>query len=603
MSNQGRSPYLDLLRGQIDIARVPFSDRGSRILVFQDAGQTQLDIKLATRIPGLETGTPDFVQRRPLIRGLCFTDEAGRPLDFRVDASPEELRFKTKVGEFGLVFQDEHALAIGLPPQKSVGLRFKVSTDPLILALSGVEAGWKLPTTCTTNGESLHHEIQPEQDGWTMELVIRGGDDLTISLPVTRPETESPAPRPFSEYRSAARARWTAWFDRTPPVDAELQKKYAYAWWVIGSNLINPAGQISYEAVMPSKMKYVGVWLWDSAFHALALRHVDPVLARNQLRQMLRHQRPSGMLPDALTEDGPVFEIDHPFQAEVTKPPLFGWTALKLHEAAPDESFLRELYSPLARLIGWWSEMNDDDRDGLVQYNHPYSSGLDDSPLWDYGMPVESPDLNTYLCREMDSLAGIAEILGLQAEAIEWKERAQAIVARMIEDLWDEEEGIFRAVHEERPIPVATPFNLLPLWSGRLPQALQQRLLSHLANPGEFWCEYGLPTVARNDPHYDPERMWRGPAWANVNYFFIEALSQCGRTDLAGQLRDRTLRMILGDSEMSEYYNSTTGQPPSEADRMFAWTAAVFIELALAATAEAGRKNHPQDLTAVGPQR
>ena len=76
--------------------------------------------------------------------------------------------------------------------------------------------------------------------------------------------------------------------------------------------------------------------------------------------------------------------------------------------------------------------MNDDDVDGLVQYNHPYSSGLDDNPLWDDGMPVESPDLNTYLCVQMGSLAEIAEILGIEFEARMWRKRAAAIVRRMI---------------------------------------------------------------------------------------------------------------------------------------------------------------------------
>ena len=42
-----------------------------------------------------------------------------------------------------------------------------------------------------------------------------------------------------------------------------------------------------------------------------------------------------------------------------------------------------------------------------------------------------------------------------------------------------------------------------------------------------------LPTVARNDPAYNHEAMWRGPVWANINYFFIEALQKNGESDLA----------------------------------------------------------------------
>jgi len=37
--------------------------------------------------------------------------------------------------------------------------------------------------------------------------------------------------------------------------------------------------------------------------------------------------------------------------------------------------------------------------------------------LWDYGMPVEAPDLNTYLYIQMQSLGKMAHILGLASDA------------------------------------------------------------------------------------------------------------------------------------------------------------------------------------------
>ncbi|MGD8966238.1 MAG: hypothetical protein PVI07_01905 [Anaerolineae bacterium] len=66
----------------------------------------------------------------------------------------------------------------------------------------------------------------------------------------------------------------------------------------------------------------------------------------------------------------------------------------------------------LVRWNTWWFSMNDDDVGRLAQYNHLYLSSLDGSPLWDYGIPVESPDLNTYLCVQMGSLAMVVEALG-----------------------------------------------------------------------------------------------------------------------------------------------------------------------------------------------
>jgi glycogen debranching enzyme len=279
-------------------------------------------------------------------------------------------------------------------------------------------------------------------------------------------QTEVP---PFSSIGDSAEERWKNWFDQIPPVADTYVRTYTYAWWVMANNLVRPKGSIVYEAMMPSKVNYVGLWLWDSVMHALAFRHIDPELARNQIRAILEYQLPDGMLPDAVYDEGVVSEIDHPIYAEVTKPPILAWAALKLHETEPDLEFLKDIYVPLVRWNAWWFSMNDDDVDGLAQYNHPYSSGLDDSPLWDYGMPVESPDLNTYLCIQMGSLAIMAELLGMDSEAQMWRRRSKAIVQRMIQDFWDEESGVFRAKHNNESIPVITPFNLFHCGLGSYP--------------------------------------------------------------------------------------------------------------------------------------
>ena len=95
-----------------------------------------------------------------------------------------------------------------------------------------------------------------------------------------------------------------------------------------------------------------------------------------------------------------------------------------------------------------------------------------------------------------------------------------------------------------------------------------------------------IPTVARNDPHYDSQTMWRGPVWANINYFFIEALYQIGENDLADELRERTLELIMRHWDIYEFYDSETGVAPPKSVNIFGWTAAVFIDLAIQASQE-----------------
>lgn len=576
------TPLLNLLQDKIDITRVPFSDRGSRLLVYKRLDQPALFVKLAERLIRVEPGMESYLRRPPFIDELHFVDEVGNPLEFQIHTSPETIRFQTRIGDFRLAFQDEETLAIGAPDHVTAGFRFRTRPTHWYAAnAGGTIRNVRSVVWNVVNGSAKINRVQGGEDSHVVEFVAQAETDCSITLYIG--EKDPPPQLPFTVIQNNARTRWEKWFERAPEVPERWREKYAYAWWVMANNLVSPKGFVTREAMMPTKAFYVGAWLWDSALHAIAFRYVDPELARDQIRMMLDNQLPDGMLPDAIFDEGAVFEIGHPIHARVTKPPILAWAALKVHETDPNAGFLKEIYEPLKRENAWWFEHNDDDRDGVAQYTHPYSSGLDDSPLWDQGMPVESPDINTYLVIQMDSLAKMAEILGRGAEADEWRARSRSLVNRMIEDLWDEEAGSFRALRDERPIPVTTPFNLIPLWTARLPGEITQRLLARLKDPSEFWGAYGLPTVAYNDPAFSPDRMWRGPVWANVNYFLVEALQRIGERELAIALRDKTLNLIASQPDIREYYNSLTGEPPATAAPIFGWTAAVFIDLALQA--------------------
>jgi hypothetical protein len=571
---------LNLLQNQIDITRVPFSDRGSRLLVYQYIDESALFIKLAERLVKIQPGIESHLRRPPFVENFLFVDEQGDPLEFTASASPEMLTFHTRAGDFRLAFQNETTLAFGLPDRSTAGMRFRIHTAHWRKTDSGGALQHVRDAAYSVNnGRVMKNRVQADGPGSIVEFIVQAEEDCSVMLHIG--DDEPPPVLPFSVVCKNARTRWESWFERAPQVNEERRRKYAYAWWVMANNLVSPSGCVKYEAMMPTKAFYIGAWLWDSALHAVAFRRVDPKLARDQIRVMLANQLPDGMLPDAIFDDGVVSEISHPIHARVTKPPIMAWAVLKIHETDPDADFLKEIYEPLRRENAWWFGHNDDDNDGIVQYTHPYSSGLDDNPLWDHGLPVESPDINTYLAIQMNALARMAEIIGRDDEAKEWRRKARELTQRMIEHLWDEETGVFRALHNEKPIPVLTPLNLYPMWTGQLPQEINQRLLAHLQDPSEFWGGFALPTVAYNDPAYRPDKMWRGPVWANINYFFIEALQIVGEHQLANELRGKTLNLIAGQPGIREYYNSQSGEAPGSAAPIFGWSAAVFIELAI----------------------
>lgn len=574
-----------MLENRIRLERIPFSDRGSRLLLYRDRRYDDaLYLKLAERLTGVTPGLSAYRNRPPFIPRLQLVDGEGRPVAFEVTTYPHALVFQTTIGEFRCVFQDNQTLSFGLPNGIASGIRFTVVPD---LARPDARGGeFKSVRNCAyaTNGTVVLNQVEHNGSGYEVTLTAEGAFDTAVVLHIQAGLDLNREVLPFRAALGAAEERWHTWFAAAPEVLETYRAQYYYAWWVLGNNILSPYGLFRRESVSPSKAHYVGAWQWDNYFHALALRYTDPKLAGDQIRFMLDHQLPDGMIPDAVYDEGTITQLELPVAAAVTKPPIIGWVAMHVYDQTGDLALLREIYDPLVRWNSWWLGLNDDDGDGIVHYTHPFSSGLDDSPIWDGGMPVEAVDLNTYLCVQMDALARMANLLGRPREAQLWRKRADAMARRMIEHFYDADAGLFWSQRDHSPIKVLTPFSLYPLWTGRMPGAINAQLVAHLCNPRTFWANHPLPTVALGDAHHNPQQMWRGPVWININYIFVEALQRNDYGELAAQLAEATLSLVMGQPDIYEYYNPHTGEPPPKAAPMFGWSAACFIDLAIRMT-------------------
>ncbi len=581
-----QSPYLLLLKNRIDLHHVPFSDRGSRLMVFRT--NQHLQVRLAERWFKQAGQLAAYRDRPPLVDEWTFTGADGEPLPLQVTTYPHRLDCQTPAGDFSLAFFDAETLILALPPGPC-GLSFRANLDRCqtdrrggVLRLTG---DIRRNIAYTTNAALTQNEAVAQTAGHHhVRLRFEAGDapravliNITPRLGFNR--SMPPAQAAFD----LAAQRWHKWFAAAPPVAEHLRAQYYYAWWIMRAGLISTRFYTTREAMTPSKLHYVGVWQWDAFFHALAYRHLEMPLAKDQIRIVLDHQREDGMIPDAIHDEGTVTHLTHPIEADVTKPPLLAWAAWKLYETDGDREFLDEIYEPVVRWNNWWFDYNDTDRNGLCEYLHPYSSGLDDSPLWDDGVPVEAPDLNTYLCLQQEALSRMAAAIGLDAEARQWAERADAMAQRMRQHMWDPQAGLFWASRppERTRVNVRTPFNLFPLLTGRMPPEVADRLIAHLTDESSFWPRYPVPTVALDDPKYQSQIMWRGPTWVNVNYLLMEGLARAGYADLARELRRRSLDMMLGDKDIYEYYEPETGNGPPKAASTFGWSSALFIEMAI----------------------
>lgn len=574
---------LNQLRNRIDLVQIPFTERGSRMLVMKNGHG--LLIRLVERWIKIDPRLSGYRLRPPIVEELCFTDAEGNELHTILESFPHRLNFHSHLGEFAVTFADTETLLFALP-ETACGVKFRMHVDQGVTDRRGgvlrKTGDIRRNLAYTTNRSLVMNRIQlVEPDLLEVRMIFAPGvrSGLLINL-TPRLGYNRYIPDVDAAFEEAAR-RWENWFSAAPQVTEPYRQQNLYAWWVMRAGLISSRYFTSREAMTPSKIHYVGVWQWDAFFHALAYRHIDRRLAQDQIRVVVDHQRPDGMIPDAIHDEGTITHLTFPVDADVTKPPLLGWVVWKLYQTDGDREFLEELYEPIVRWNNWWLDSSNTDGDGLCEYLHPFSSGLDDNPTWDGGMPVTSPDLNTYLVMQMECLGRIANVIGLPVEARDWEERAQAHLQRMIAYLWDSEAGLFWAKHKGKPIQVRTPFNLFPLLTGRLPHDIAARLVDHLTNSTEFWPKYPIPSVAMDDPFYNPLQMWRGPTWVNVNYMMVEGLERSGFPAIARELRQRTLDLLMQHSDIYEFYHPQTAKPGTNAATMFGWSASLFIEMAL----------------------
>jgi hypothetical protein len=85
------------------------------------------------------------------------------------------LYFKTRLGEFGVVFKDSQTISIGIPPQTTSSVRFIVTPQFLRKADQGSVLISIRDLVYTTNGEVIANRVMPDEGGAScFKLIVKG---------------------------------------------------------------------------------------------------------------------------------------------------------------------------------------------------------------------------------------------------------------------------------------------------------------------------------------------------------------------------------------------------------------------------------------------
>lgn len=404
-------------------------------------------------------------------------------------------------------------------------------------------------------------DVQPDESGY-FELAVQQVQDAWDGNTYEKPfdQCVRDAYTHFLEFQKK--------IPSTPERYESLRQLGAYVKW---SSVVNPRTALKRAVMYQSKNYMTAIWAWDNCFGAMSVAN-DHAFALDQLLAMFDHQTKLGILPDFITEKYPMYAA--------FKPQVYGLTMQKLQEYSDIKYSTEELnsvYEPIAKLTDFWFTYMDNDGNGLPQYNNS-NDCCDNSPIFQVGYPLESPDLSTHLIIQMDWLSETATKLGKTDEAEKWKKQSDKLTDLLVEHLWTGDKFVAKNSFTREYCHECLSFiSYIPVLLGnRLPGEILLKLLDDLRSGG-IVTPYGPASEHHQSPYFIDDGYWRGPVWAPHYFFLVEGLKRSGELEWATELARNYAEMCL-KSGFPENFSSLDGRPLR--DTGYSWTVDVFFALA-----------------------
>ncbi|WP_342537644.1 hypothetical protein MKY15_11990 [Sporosarcina sp. FSL K6-1540] len=360
------------------------------------------------------------------------------------------------------------------------------------------------------------------------------------------------------------------WVENNTEKNEVYQASIDRAAYITWSSIVHPDGLLKNYAMYMSKLWMYNIWSWDNCFNALHIGAKYPELSYSQLKIFMDAQDESGVYPD--------FVNDKFVSYNCIKPPVFAYAYEKLMEVNDyfkEESRLREVYESTKKVMLYF-DLYRTYEGRLPHYKHGNDSGWDNSSLFHSGMPVEAPDLTSFLIRTYDILTKFAGLLGEEEEAKQFTGKADTLFSLLMERLHDEDGFFGRVGKDAKKIDTRSSLILrLPVLIGyRLEKQIMDQLVDDLVE--NFETKYGFATEMPSSPLYKEDGYWLGPIWAPVTYLFIDSLKSFGYGEVGERIKEKYLNLTLVGG-MAENFDPHSGK--GLVDTSFTWTSSVFLSL------------------------
>ncbi|MDR1949469.1 MAG: hypothetical protein LBQ38_08755 [Spirochaetaceae bacterium] len=339
---------------------------------------------------------------------------------------------------------------------------------------------------------------------------------------------------------------------------------------------------------------------WDTYFSALIASVENRELAYANAVAITREKTEAGFIPN-------FGAADDDKSRDRSQPPVGSLVVRELYRKYREKWLPEYLFEDLLTWNRWFAEHRRLSNGQLCWGSEPFEgklgrrwetggvnelpgaaleSGLDNSPMYDdmpfnkttHLMELADVGLTGLYILDCESLADLAGLLG-RDEGTELRERAEKS-KQGLEEMWDEEFGLYCNKRSDngtfsRRISAT---NFYALFSDRVSREHINRMLGeHFYNPREFYGEYIIPMIARNDPAYGDQDYWRGRIWAPTNFLAYLALRRHGLEEPCKILAEKSRKLIMQEwlekGHVHENFNGDTGEgcDAANSDKFYHW--------------------------------
>ncbi|MBS1915374.1 MAG: hypothetical protein JST87_03795 [Bacteroidetes bacterium] len=343
---------------------------------------------------------------------------------------------------------------------------------------------------------------------------------------------------------------------------------------------------------------------WDTYFASYMLSSFNKDLAYANAIEITKAITPEGFIPNYQSTFGNT-------SWDRSQPPIGSTVILEIYKKFKEKWFLNEVYDELLTWNRWWPKNRDDKgylcwgSNNIIGESKSFDihnteaakleSGLDNSPMYDSvpfnaqtnTMQLADVGLMSLYIMDCHSMEEISNILGKTAEANEIHKRA-VFYTNQLATLWDEKSGIFlnKRLDKDEKSYRLSPTNFYPMLAKACTEKQAERMIrEHYFNTNEFYGDYIMPSISRNDPGFKDNDYWRGRIWGPMNFLVYMGMRNYdvkdARADLIAKSKNLFMQNWKEDGGVYENYNSVNGKGSDvgSADGFYHWGGLlVFME-------------------------